>query len=491
MVSAVTRGATRQGAVFVAAITTYFALQTVLRLWLGGALETDEAEMMVMTPGLRWGYGPQLPLYNWLQWVLFELFGRDLFALSLLKNLLLWATYLFVFIGLRLFVPAGVAAAGALSLYLIPDVAWEAQRATTHSNMLLFTSAITLAAFLWVLKTGRWAAYGALGLAIGLGGLAKYNYWLVPIGLIAAALTLPAFRARVLSPRLLLSLGIAGLVLAGPYGWMLRNPGLAFSSSGKLAMGTAPGLAEQALDGLGQLLAGAAILSVLAVIVGAIVWAVGRGRRAGDPPPPVAALLLRAGAVVLVLMAMGVVAAGVGRITPRWLLPLVFLAVPGGAVWLGARMRPRGGVAFAAILAVLALAVLTGLGFDRYKDRARRAVDFTPLPEVLAGVAPQPGTPVVAEFYAAGNLARLRPDWRIAPYLPFAMREFGGGPVLFVLRENTPETLEQGLREAGWDDPGDPQILEQGAFTLTFTTSGEAMKMRYYLVDTPGPGGDD
>ncbi|KGB80377.1 hypothetical protein JT55_19455, partial [Rhodovulum sp. NI22] len=176
---------------------------------------------------------------------------------------------------------------------------------------------------------------------------------------------------------------------------------------------------------------------------------------------------------------------------PRWLLPLVFLAVPGGAVWLGARMRPRGGVAFAAILAVLALAVLTGLGFDRYKERARRAVDFTPLPEVLAGVAPQPGTPVVAEFYTAGNLARLRPDWRIAPYLPFAMREFGGGPVLFVLRENTPETLEQGLREAGWDDPGDPQILDQGTFTLTFTTSGEAMKMRYYLVDTPGPGGDD
>ena len=48
----------RASLVFVTAITAYFAVQIGLRLWLGGALETDEAEMMVMTPGLRWGYGP-------------------------------------------------------------------------------------------------------------------------------------------------------------------------------------------------------------------------------------------------------------------------------------------------------------------------------------------------------------------------------------------------------------------------------------------------
>lgn len=469
---------------FLAAISGYFLAQVALRLILGGALETDEAEMMVMTPGLRWGYGPQLPLYNWLQVILFDLFGRNLFALAVLKNLLLWATYLFVFIGLRLFVPAGLAAAGALSLYLIPDVAWEAQRATTHSNMLLFTSAATLAAFLWVLGSGRWAAYGALGLAIGLGGLSKYNFWLIPIGLVIAALTLPAFRARVLNLRMAGVLAVAALAVAGPYAWMLRDPELAFSSTGKLAMGNAPGFTEQAASGLAQLAAGAVILSVLAALVGGIVWLAAR-RRPATPQPPVAALLLRAGLVILTLMAVGVVAAGVGNITPRWLLPLVFLAIPGGAVWLGARVGPRGGVVLAGFTLVLAVAVLIGLGFDRYKDRARRAVDFTALPERLAALAPSPETPVVAEFFTAGNLARAQPDLRIAPYLRFAARAFGGQPVLFVLREDVPGSLPLGWRAAGWPADVTPEVLAQDSFRLPFTTSDKAMKMQVYLVQTP------
>lgn len=472
---------------FLGALTLYFLAQIVLRLILGGALETDEAEMMVMTPGLRWGYGPQLPLYNWLQVILFDLLGRNLFALALLKNLLLWATYLFVFIGLRLFLPAGLAVAGALSLYLIPDVAWEAQRATTHSNMLLFTSGATLAAFLWMLRSGRWTAYAVLGLTIGLGGLAKYNYWLVPIGLTVAALTIPIWRARIVHPAMVLSLALAALVVGGPYAWMARNPDLAFSSTGKLAMGNAPGFIEQAASGLGQLAAGALILSALALLVGGIAWLVGRGRVA-ENQPPVATLFLRAALVVLVLMAIGVVAAGVGNITPRWLLPLVLVAVPGGAVWLGARLHERGGLLQAGVTFALAVLVLTGLAFDRYKDKARRAVDFAPLPARLAALAPSADTPVVAEFFTAGNLARLRPDWRIAPYLRFAAPEFGGGPVLFVLREDVPGSLQSGWRAAGWPEEMRPQVLAEDSFRLPFTTSDKSMEMRIYLVQSPRVG---
>lgn len=469
---------------FLTAITLYFLAQITLRLSLGGALETDEAEMMVMTPGLRWGYGPQLPLYNWLQVILFDLLGRNLFALALLKNLLLWATYLFVFIGLRLFLPVGLAVVGALSLFLIPDVAWEAQRATTHSNMLLATSAATLSAFLWVLKSGRWAAYAALGLAIGLGGLAKYNYWLVPIGLIIAAVSLPAFRARVLNMRMAVALGLAMLVVAAPYLWMVQNPALALSSTGKLAMGNAPGFAQQAVRGLVQLGEGAVALSPLAIVVGGICWVIGRGGHA-DARPPIAALLLRAGGIILLIMAVGIVAASVGKLTPRWLLPLVFLAVPGAAIWLAERLRPRAGLAFGAIICVLAFAVLTGLGFDRYKDRARRAVDFTPLPARLAALAPAPDTPVIAEFFTAGNLARLEPDLRVAPYLRFAARDFGGGPVLFVLREEVPGSLAQGWRMAGWPAGKQPTVLAEDEFRLPFTTSDSSMKFQIYLVETP------
>jgi len=109
--------------------------------------------MSVMTPGFRLGYGPPLPLYNWMQLVLFELFGRSLFSLALLKNFLLGGIYLFTFIAFRQVLPVRSAAITALSLYFVPYLAYEGQRATTHSTVMLFYSALTLAAFFYAARS--------------------------------------------------------------------------------------------------------------------------------------------------------------------------------------------------------------------------------------------------------------------------------------------------------------------------------------------------
>ena len=62
----------------------YFSLQMVMRLFTSQSAELDEAEQLLWTQDLRWGYGPQPPLYSWLQWVLFEVFGVSILALALL-----------------------------------------------------------------------------------------------------------------------------------------------------------------------------------------------------------------------------------------------------------------------------------------------------------------------------------------------------------------------------------------------------------------------
>lgn len=471
------------GSIFLIATTAYFLGQVVLRLALGGALETDEAEMMVMTPGLQMGYGPQLPLYNWLQVGVFAVFGKTLFALSLLKNLLLWATYMLMFLGLRLWVPAGLAVIGALSLFLLPDVAWEAQRATTHSNMLLMTAAATFAAFLWVLKEKSWAAYLALGLAIGLGGLAKYNFWLVPIGLFAAALTMSEFRRAILSVRLMAALALAAMIVAGPYLWMLYNPELAFSSTRKLQIAD-EGLA--AVRGLPKLVAGYVVLMILPLMVtGAIFLARRRAAGPGGPSFAIVPLLWRAAGLQTVLVVAGVVAADVGHITPRWLLPVVFLAVPALTLGIFTRLNGQGRRAYGVALAVLAVAIFVGLVFDRYKIGARRGMDFTPLLQAIDHMAPD--TPVVAEFYTAGNLAYLAPDKRVAPYLAFAAPEFSGEKVLFILRGKVPDTLARGLRQAGWPDGYLPRVIDEETLMLAFGDSGTSdkrVRFRLYLVDT-------
>ncbi|TCP39904.1 glycosyltransferase family 39 protein [Rhodovulum marinum] len=481
------RGDRRVALIFLLAITAYFAAQAVLRLGLGGALETDEAEMMVMTPGLRWGYGPQLPLYNWLQLGAFEVFGRSLLALSLLKNGLLWLSYLCVFLGLRLWLPAGVAALGALSLFLVPDIAWEAQRATTHSNMLFATSAATLAAFLWAVRGGAWAAWIALGLAVGLGGLAKYNFWLVPVALLLAGLTIAPMRRRLLSARALVAPLLALAIVAGPYAWMIGNRDLAFASVGKLDLGTAAGPAAGAsAEGLARSAEAGLALVALPLLVWALLWLVGRARGPRDLPAPGGAALLLRGALLLVLaVAAGVWLSGMGQMTQRWLLPIAFLLVPGLFVWLAPRLGARAGRGIVIGVALLAVLVMAGLTYDRYKPGARRDVDFATLPAALQAVAPMPDTPVVAEFYTAGNIARLRPDWRIAPYLPFAARAFGGGPVLFVLREEVPPNLGAGIAQAGWGNAAPLAVLAEGALELPHGHSDARLALRYVLAEMP------
>ncbi|RAP41271.1 hypothetical protein BYZ73_11380 [Rhodovulum viride] len=471
-------------AIFLFAITAYFALQVVLRLVLGGAYETDEAEMLVMTPGLRLGYGPQLPLYNWLQLGLFDLLGRSLAALSLLKNGLLWLTFLLVFLGVRLWRPAGVAALGALSLFLVPDIAWEAQRATTHSNMLIATSAATLAAFLWAMRSGGWPAWIALGLAVGLGGLSKYNFFLVPVGLLVAGLTLAPFRARILTRRALIVPAIAAAILAGPYGWMVQNRDLAFSSVGKLRLET-DGARAALPDGLVMLPGGMLSLLALPLLVAALAWAFGRRRAEPDPVGPLPALLLRAGAVVAVLMALGVWLAQAGTVTARWLLPLAFLAAPGLFLALAPRIGPAARRGIFAAAAVFAVLVCAGLTYDRFKEGARRDVDFTGLPAHLAAIEGAEGVPVIAEFYTAGNLAAAEPDRRIAPYLPVAAHRFAGGPVLFLMRETVPRDLAAGLAQAGWPPGTEPEVLAEGDFTLPYRHSEAEMPFRYVLARTP------
>ncbi len=471
---------------FFAAITLYFAVQVVLRLTLGGALETDEAEMMVMTPGLQLGYGPQLPLYNWVQVILFDLFGRSLFALAVLKNLLLWATYALMFLGLRLWMPARLAAVGALSLFLLPDVAWEAQRATTHSNMLLATSAAALAAFLWVLETGQSRAYVALGVAIGLGALAKYNFWLVPVGLVLATLSMAEFRARLVTLKSLVTVGVALAILALPYKWMLDNPSLAFSSTGKLAIKDDSDALQVLVSGISDLFSGYAVLMILPLLVlGGLYLACRSNTRVAHPAPAILRLLTRAAIVLAVIVAVGVALAGVGHVTPRWLLPVVFFAVPALFIHLFGRLSAAPDRSFAIVLLVLAGIVFVGLGFDRYKDRARRAVEFAPLAQALAEVMPSDQTPVVAEFFTAGNLARMQPRWRIAPYLGFAAPQFGGETVLFVLREKVPTNLKSGMRQAGWPAELQPEVLSKGALDLPFDSSDKTLPIRWMLVKTP------
>lgn len=476
-----------QGArIFLGLLAAYFTLQLGLRLAIGGALETDEAEMVLLTPGFRLGYGPQLPLYSWLQAASFAIFDKTTFALAILKNLMLFGTYALTFAALRPLLPLRLAVAGTLGLALLPDVFWEGQRATTHSVALMLMIAATFAAASSLLRRGRSADYLLLGLALGLGSLSKYNYALVPVALALAGLTLPPVRARLADRRILATLAVALALVAAPALWMLRHPELAFASGYKLTVGKAEAEAMPWLSGLAESFEGIAAGLGLAALVAAALGLSLRSRAAAPLPEPGEAfvrLLSRAALIGFALFLAGVIVAGATHVTPRWLLPVFVLAAPPLLVRAVAMARPVAFRGLLGVVAVLAALTVVGMAGARLYGPARGAVDFADVEAALAPFAPG-STPILADFYVGGNLALRNPDWQVATFLPTRPQPAPGAPVL-VLTRGAPD-LEELLGRSGWTAPETAQVLESLDFRVPYRfDDSETLALSARLVARP------
>ena len=213
----------------------YFSCHVLVRVLISDSLELDEAEQVVLSQWLLPGYSPQPPLYTWLQILFFETLGTNVFALSLLKNALLFFTYTFVFLSCRrLYAESDFAILATLSLLFIQEIAWQSQRDLTHSVLVLTVSAATLYVVLRLLEKRSSLDYVLFGLVLGLGMLTKYNYLIFAGALTLSLFTTETGRTSLTDRRILASLGVAVLI-ALPYAlWFLSYQETATASLEKL-----------------------------------------------------------------------------------------------------------------------------------------------------------------------------------------------------------------------------------------------------------------
>ncbi|MBM3833440.1 MAG: hypothetical protein FJ403_09230 [Verrucomicrobia bacterium] len=215
-------------------LAVYFGLQLLSRTFISNTVDLDESEQLILTQRFSWGYGPQPPLYAWIQALAFSLFGLNTFALALVKNILLFATCALTFMsGYAITRDTRCAFAAMLSLFFLPQFAWESQRDLTHSVLASTLSAGTLFGFFRLIERPSTRMYIVLGFLLGLGVLAKYNYLVVAGGLAAAALSLERTRKLLFDRRILSALTIAALLVLPHLFWTYRNPELVFSTAGK------------------------------------------------------------------------------------------------------------------------------------------------------------------------------------------------------------------------------------------------------------------
>ncbi|MCV3738568.1 glycosyltransferase family 39 protein [Rhizobium sp. TRM96647] len=306
-------------------LAAYFAVNFLVRMALPDSLERDEAQQVLLSQWLAAGYDTQPPFYNWLQYALIQITGPSVFAISLLKNLMLFAAYLAYGLAARTVLKdRDLAIIATLSLLTIPQIAFEAQRDLTHTVAVVFAAALFLFGFLRTLAAPTALSYLVAGVAIGIGMIAKYNFALLPAAGLLAILFDREWRQRLFDWRLLLTAG-ASLVIVAPHAlWLFDH--LALASGGtmdKLSDGDT-GISSQILEGLLSLVTAVLGFSAVTVVVFAIVFRGGlwTALKAGNRWTGLIEAMMAFFLLALLLL---ILFAGAAHIKDRWLTPLLLV----------------------------------------------------------------------------------------------------------------------------------------------------------------------
>ncbi|MFB9951289.1 glycosyltransferase family 39 protein [Rhizobium puerariae] len=307
-------------------IAAYYVFAVILRVLRSEALESDEAEQLFQSQFFLMGYGRQPPFYNWLQYAVIQLAGPSIFAISLVKNLLLFLTCAVYGLAARIVLKdRRLVAIAMLGVIAMPAVSVMAQRDLTHAIATLFAVSLFTYAFLRTLTRPDLAGYMLTGLAVGIGLIAKYNFVVVPVAAILAILPEPALRRRIFDWRLVPALLVV-VVICLPHGlWVLGNLTEATAGTIKAMREDASGNAVvDRLSGLGTLATAtlAGTLPVLAFFLIAF-------RRPLVDTWRATSLWTRVigRTILLCLVAVGMIGLGFGAttISEKWLSPFLVL----------------------------------------------------------------------------------------------------------------------------------------------------------------------
>lgn len=437
-------------------LAIYFALQAIIRATGAPALELDESELAVVGQWWLAGYGNQPPLYVWLQSALFRVLGPELAALSVLKNALLFTTYFFTFLAARRLLddpPRAILA--TLSLLLIAQLAWEAQRDLSHSVMVTTVAAASFYALLRWYERPSTGAYLLIGVLLGLGMLSKYNYVLFAGTVVLTLLSVPRGRALLLDPRLLLTLCVGALLVTPHLLWLLHDPELVAELPHKLDFGQRTWL----LSGLGSTLV--AMLDFLAPwwVVMLAIFRRDFLRAVAAPQSAELEFPLRRYLAALLLLLAVLLLLGASHFKARWMLPLALVApiyvfgTLNAAAFTGARVRAYAGTAVAA--GVLVLLVMGWRQYDWPVPAGRQALadHFDAVAQEAEAIGFERGLIISERLSDAGNLRLRFPDsaaW--APRVNGTALACTGGDLLVVWetkgRGGLPTQLRKLLVEA-------------------------------------------
>ena len=242
----------------------YLLTHLLTRLIFSTTLQVDDAEQIRHAQELFLGYPiPQPPMYSWLSWGMFKIFSTSLFALTLLKYILIFLTFWFTWlVSGKLFQHLQTRYLATFSYLLMPSFAWHMHQGFSHTILLGFGIILSLHALLSLKENNSIKNYLYFGLSLSIGLMAKYSFLLFMIPLLISAISIASFRKIIINQKTLLSIGVF-IIVVGPHAyWLTQHYQEVFLSIDQKLKVTSDNLLVDRIKSVGQF-TGAAIAFVV------------------------------------------------------------------------------------------------------------------------------------------------------------------------------------------------------------------------------------
>ena len=205
-------------------LTACLVVHAFIRLFFSQTFQVDDAEQIRLSQDLLLGYPiPQPPLYSWLSWGAFQIFGTGLLALTLLKYTIIFLTFWFTWlVSGQLFQHLQTRYIVTFSYLLMPSFAWHMHQGFTHTILLGFGIILSLHALLSVKNNPNTKNYLYLGLAFGIGLMGKYSFLLFMVAILVSALSVNSYRKIIFNSKILFSIGVF-ILMIGPHAYWLSQ----------------------------------------------------------------------------------------------------------------------------------------------------------------------------------------------------------------------------------------------------------------------------
>ena len=190
----------------------YYILQIIIKINYGG-VEYDDAEQFILSQHISLYYtNAQPPLYNWIQYIFFKIFGLNIFALALFKHILLFMIfYSYYILARELNLSKNRSILASSLLFLLPQISWGAEFKLTHSVLLLLVSIWTMIYILKLIKNPSYKNAIIFGIIMALGILSKYSYILLLLAIFIVLIL--DYKELIFSRYILLSIIVSAILV--------------------------------------------------------------------------------------------------------------------------------------------------------------------------------------------------------------------------------------------------------------------------------------